>query len=126
MAALRFEAMRTLVETQTLDLSLLAHQPLAEITSGQFPGERLVACYNPLVAQERHRKRVALLDATEAALAPIAREVARRTKKPLTKAEIGQKVGRVLHHYHMASTSRSRLTTGCAAMRVVPLRSNAS
>jgi transposase len=101
-AALRFEAIRKLVETQTLDLSLLAHQPLAEITSGQFPGERLVACYNPLVAQERHRKRVALLEATEAELAPIAREVARRTKKPLTRAEIGQKVGRVLHHYHMA------------------------
>ncbi len=101
-AALRFEAIRKLVETQTLALPLLAHQPLAEITSGQFPGERLVACYNPLVAQARHRKRVALLEATEAELAPITREVAHRTKKPLTKAEIGQKVGRVLHHYHMA------------------------
>src|SRR6266571_2074004 len=101
-AALRFEAIRKLVETQTLALPLLAHQPLAEITSGQFPGERLVACYNPLVAQARHRKRVALLEATEAELAPITREVAHRTKKPLTKAEIGQKVGRVLHNYHMA------------------------
>lgn len=111
-AALRFEAIRKLVETQTLDLSLLAHQPLAEITSGQFPGERLVACYNPLVAQERHRKRVALLDATEAELAPIAREVARRTKKPLTKAEIGQKVGRVLHHYHMAKHFEIQIDDG--------------
>jgi len=111
-AALRFEAIRKLVETQTLDLSLLAHQPLAESTSGQFPGERLVACYNPLVAQERHRKRVALLDATEAELAPIAREVARRTKKPLTKAEIGQKVGRVLHHYHMAKHFEIQIDDG--------------
>jgi len=111
-AALRFEAIRKLVETQTLDLSLLAHQPLAEITSGQFPGERLGACYNPLVAQERHCKRVALLDATEAELAPIAREVARRTKKPLTKAEIGQKVGRVLHHYHMAKHFEIQIDDG--------------
>ena len=41
---------------------------------------RLVACDNPLVAQERHRKRSALLEATEAELAPIAREVARRPR----------------------------------------------
>jgi hypothetical protein len=101
-AALRFEAIRKLADTRILDPSLLAHQPLAEMTSGQFPGERLVACYNPLVAQERYRKRTALLEATETELATIAREVARRTKKPLTKVTIGQKVGRVLHHYHMA------------------------
>ena len=55
-----------------------------------------MACYNPLVAHDRQRKRSALLEATEAELAPMVREVARRTKHPLTKAEIGQKVGRVL------------------------------
>jgi len=111
-AALRFEAIRKLVETQTLDLSLLASQALAEITSAQFPGERLVACYNPLVAHERQRKRSALLEATEAELAPIVREVARRTKHPLPKAEIGQKVGRVLHHYHMAKHFEVQIEDG--------------
>lgn len=110
--ALRFETIRKLADTQTFDPLLVAHQPLAEITSGQFPGERLVACYNPLVAQERHRKRTALLEATEADLTAVAREVARRTKKPLTQAEIGQKVGRVLHHYHMAKHFEVQIADG--------------
>jgi hypothetical protein len=99
---LRFEAIRKLADTSTLDRVLVAHEPLAEITSAQFPGERLVACYNPLVAQERQRKRHALLEATEQDLAAIVREVARRTKPPLRQAEIGQKVGQGLHHYHRA------------------------
>jgi len=99
---LRFEAIRKLADTHTLDMVLVAHEPLAEITSAQFPGERLVACYNPLVAQERQRKRHALLAATEDDLAAIVREVARRTKTPLSQAEIGKKVGQVLRHYHMA------------------------
>jgi hypothetical protein len=101
-AALRFEAIRKLADTHTLDMVLVAHEPLAEITSAQCPGERLVACYNPLVAQERQRKRHALLAATEDDLAAIVREVARRPKTPLSQAEIGKKVGQVLHHYHMA------------------------
>ncbi|HSX83666.1 MAG TPA: IS1634 family transposase, partial [Candidatus Saccharimonadia bacterium] len=101
-AALRFEAIRKLADTHTLDVALVAHERLAEITSVQFPGERLVACYNPLVAQQRQRKRHALLEATEHDLAAIVREVARRTKTPLGQAEIGKKVGQVLHHYHMA------------------------
>lgn len=100
-SALRFEAIRKLVDTQTLDPVRVVQQSLAEMTSVQFPGERLIACYNPLVAQERHRKRTALLEATEHDLAAIAREVARRTMTPLTKAEIGKKVGLVLHHYHV-------------------------
>jgi len=101
-AALRFEAMRKLADTHALDVAWVAHAPLAEITSAQFPGERLVACCNPLVAQERQRKRHALLEATDHDLAAIVREVARRTKTPLGQAEIGKKVGQVLHHYHMA------------------------
>mgnify|MGYP000025297975 CR=1 FL=1 len=74
---------------------------LAEICSPEFPNERLVACYNPLLAEERRRKRQVLLEATEADLDKIVREVARRTKTPLGKAEIGKKVGKVLHHYKM-------------------------
>jgi hypothetical protein len=101
-AALRFEAIRKLADTQPLGLSLGAPPPLAEITSAHFPGERLMVCYNPLVAQERQRKRHALLEATEKDLAAIAREVARRTKTPLAPAEIGKKIGKVLHHYPMA------------------------
>jgi hypothetical protein len=101
-AALRFEAIRKLADTQPLDLSLGAPPPLAEITSAHFPGERLMVGYNPLVAQERQRKRHALLEATEKDLAAIAREVARRTQTPLAPAEMGKKVGKVLHHSHLA------------------------
>ena len=111
-AALRFEAIRKLADHQSIDLARLPHQRLAEITSEQFPGERLVACYNPLVAQERHRKRSALLEATETELAPIAREVARRTKKLLSKAAIGQKVGPVLRHYRMAKHFEVQIDDG--------------
>ena len=111
-AALRFEAIRKLADARTLDPSLLAHQPLAEMTSGRFPGERLVACYNPRVAEERRRKRTALLEATEAELATIARDVARRTKTPLAKVAIGQRVGRVMHHYHMAKHFEVQIDDG--------------
>ena len=94
-SALRGPAIRALVEHGSLQLSLFDAQNLAEITAPEYPGERLVACFNPLLAEERCRKREALLDATEGAFAKIAREVARRRKTPLTAAEIGVKVGRV-------------------------------
>jgi len=72
---------------------------LAEITSPDFPGERLVACFNPLLAERRRQKREELLAATEAGLARIAAEVQRRTRTPLKKGEIGVKVGKVLDKY---------------------------
>ena len=81
-------------------------QNLAEISSPDFPGERLVACYNPILAERRQRKREALLAATEVKLQRIAREVGRRTKKPLKKAEIGVKVGRVLHRHKVGKHFR--------------------
>ena len=98
-SALRSTAIRKLLDTECLQLSLFDQKNLAEITSIDFPGERLIACYNPLLAEERRRKRQALLEATEAKFDKIRRQVARRTKTPLDKAEIGKKVGKVLNHY---------------------------
>ena len=98
-SALRSRAIRDLVDGGSLQLSLFDEKNLAEIASAVFPGERLVACFNPLLAEERRRKREDLLQATEKSLGKIAREVARRTKKPLSKAEIGQKVGKVINRY---------------------------
>ncbi|MEW5725718.1 MAG: IS1634 family transposase [Thermodesulfobacteriota bacterium] len=100
-SALRFESVRRLVEEGPRQLSLFDRQNLAEISSPAFPGERLVACFNPLLAEERGRKREELLQATEAALSQIVREAARRRKTPLTQAEIGRKVGRVLGRFRM-------------------------
>ena len=101
-SALRSPAIRALVESGTLQLSLFDVQHLAEISSPAYPGERLVACFNPLLADERRRKREALLTATERELATLARTAARRTRTPFDDATLGQKVGRVINHYKMA------------------------
>jgi len=98
-SALRGPAIRGLVETGSLQLSLFDEQNLAEIRSPEYPGERLVACFNPLLAEERRRKRQELIEATEKDLEKIAAEVKRRTRTPLGEAEIALKAGRVLHRF---------------------------
>lgn len=98
-SALTSVAIRKLVTQGALQLSLFDHQHLAEISSPDFPGERLMACYNPVLAQERSRKRQALLEATEQGLTKLAREVARRTKKPLAGSAIGLKAGKILERH---------------------------
>ena len=99
LSALRPEAIRKLIEKGCLERSLFDERNLAEITSPDFPKERLVACFNPMLEDRRRRKRESLLAATEKQFARIAAEVARRRKKPLTKAEIGVKTGKVLNKY---------------------------
>jgi len=101
-SALKGGAIRELVETGGLQLSLFDQQNLAEIHSSLYPEERLVACFNPLLAEERKRKREELLLATERELKPIAKEVARRKKKILSKEAIGLKVGKVVNRFKVA------------------------
>jgi len=100
-SSLRSPAIRSLVESGHLQRSLFDETDLAEIRAPEFPGERLIACFNPLLAAERRRKREELLQATEKALGRLEAEVKRRTKTPLGKAEIGVKAGRVLGHFKM-------------------------
>jgi len=95
LSALRSDAIRTLIDKGRIERSLFDEVNLAEIHSPDFPGERLVACYNPILAERRRRKRDELLAATEAKFRKIAAEVSRRTKTPLTQDQIGVKVGRV-------------------------------
>lgn len=83
-------------------MSLFDGKNLAEIHSPDFSDERLVACYNPILAEERRQKREKLLSATEKGLEKIVEEVARRTKTPLDKAEIGKKVGKVINRFKVA------------------------
>jgi transposase len=73
--ALRSPQVKKLVKEGSLQLSLFDQTNLAEIESAAYPGERLVVCRNPLVAQERARRREDLLAATEVALAPIKQRV---------------------------------------------------
>ncbi|MGH8918063.1 MAG: IS1634 family transposase, partial [Actinomycetes bacterium] len=82
-----------------LQMSLFDTVNFAEITHPDYPGERLICCRNPALADERARKRTELLAATEQKLAPI---VAAVTAGRLTgAAKIGVKVGRVLGKYKM-------------------------
>jgi transposase len=97
--ALTSTAIRDLVEQGALQLSLLDEKNLAEITAAAYPGERLMVCHNPVLEEQRQRKRQALLEATEKSLQKISQEVARRKNKPLTSAEIGVKIGKVLGRY---------------------------
>jgi hypothetical protein len=93
-----------------LQLSLFDEQDLAEISSPDYPGERLVACRNPFLAAERARKRADLLQATEDDLAKIAAQVqAGRVKDP---DKIGLKAGRVINKRKVAKHFILDITEG--------------
>jgi hypothetical protein len=96
--ALRAPAIKKLMaDDGPLQLSLLDEQDLAEITSPDFPGERLIACRNPVLAADRARKREDLLQATGKALAPVAARV--RAGKLAGAGKIGVAVGKVINKY---------------------------
>ena len=94
--ALRAPQVKALVRDGDLQLTLFDQTDLAEITSADFPGERLVACKNPFLEAERARKRESLLQATEADLAKIAAACA-RARRPLRGTDtIAARADRVL------------------------------
>jgi hypothetical protein len=97
--ALKAPQVKRLARTGAFQPSLFDEINLAEVASEEFPGERLVVCRNPLVAAERARKREALLEATEADLAPIAERVA--AGRLTAAAEIGLAVGAVTKRHRV-------------------------
>jgi transposase len=101
-SALRSGAIRRLLAEGLLIRESLETERLAEITSPEFPGERLMACYNPQLAQQRRHKRQELLAATEAQLKALATSVARPGSPPETAAEIGVRAGKVINKYKIA------------------------
>jgi len=100
--AVNSRTVKGMVESGALQLSLFDKQDLAEITHPDHPGERFIACFNPLLAEERSRKREDLLRSTEKELARIEAEVSRRRGTPMTEKEIALKVGRVIDRRKMA------------------------
>ncbi len=100
--AVRAPAIKTLVHSGTLQLSLFDQRDMASITAPEFPGERLVVCRNPDLAAERTRKREDLLAATERDLARIQTAVARRRDPLRGTAEIALAVGKVINKHKMA------------------------
>ena len=100
--ALRAPQVKKLVRGGDLQLTLFDVQDLAEITSPDFPGERLVACKNPFLEAERARKRESLLAATEADLEKIAAACARARRPLRGKDKIAVRAGRVLNRRKVA------------------------
>ena len=100
--ALRAPQIKALVEADALQLSLFDEQNLVEISSPDYPGERLVCCRNPALAVERARKRDELLAATEKELDKIA-AATRRDRQPLRgRDKIALRVGKVINKFKMA------------------------
>ena len=101
-SALRSGAIRRLMAKGHLIKKDLEAERLAEISSPDFPGERLVACYNPQLAEQRRHKRQELLAATQAELEALAASVRRPAGEPETAADIGVRAGKIINHYKMA------------------------
>jgi transposase len=100
-SALRANQIQKLAQDGQLQMSLFDKTDLVEIAHPDFPGERLIACFNPLLAEERSRKRPDLLAATEKQLEKIA-AASKRAQRPLRgKHNIGLRVGKILNRYKM-------------------------
>lgn len=111
--ALRAPAIQALADGGPLQLSLFDEKDMAEISSPDYPGERLIVCRNPALAAERARKREDLLAATEADLAKI-RAATIRARNPLRgQDKIALRVGAVLgrrkvaKHFHLTITEET-------------------
>jgi hypothetical protein len=100
-SALRSDGIRKLINGKLVQRSLFDERDLAEITSADFPGERLVVCRNPQLADERSRKREELLRATEKQLEPIRQATLRKTRPLRGKKDIGLRVGKVINKHKM-------------------------
>ena len=100
--ALRSSAIQQLVSTGALQRSLVDQRDLAQITSPDYPGERLVVCKNPLLAAARARKREDLLQATERELDKIVTATQRPKRRLQGQDQIGLRVGRVLQRFKVA------------------------
>jgi transposase len=108
-SALRASQIQKLATSGQLQMSLFDKTDLVEIAHPDFPGERLIACFNPLLAEERARKRPELLAATEKHLEKIA-AATRRPKRPLRgKQNIGVRAGKILNRYKMGKHFQLRI-----------------
>jgi len=94
------------------DAPLFTQGDLAELQHPDFPGERLVACYNPLLAMDRRHTREELLACTEKLLAKLAAHVSARKEKPFSAAEIGVKVGRAVNRYKVGKHFALEISDG--------------
>ncbi len=105
-SALRHGAIRPMVEARVITPSLFDERGIAEITHPDYPDERLIACFNPITAEEQTRKREVLLELTEKELKKVT-DACTREHKPLEgKGEIGLKAGAVLSKFKVGKYFR--------------------
>lgn len=116
-SALKTAQIRKLMSSGDLQLSLFDQRNLAEITSAEFSGERLVVCRNPHLAAERARKREDLLAATERELEKVTHMVTgpRGSLRNADAGKIGQRAGRVINKYKVAKHFELEITDGTFA-----------
>jgi hypothetical protein len=108
--ALRAPAIKSLLREGALQRSLFDEVDLAEITSQDFPGERLIVCRNPLLAAERARKRQELLEATEREFEKIVVATKRKTRRLSGTDKIGLRVGKVRNKYKVSKHFDLKIT----------------
>jgi hypothetical protein len=118
-SALKSAQIRKLMKAGDLQLSLFDQLNLAEITSAEFPDERLVVCRNPHLAAERARKREDLLQATERELDKVTASVTnpRGRLHRADAGQVGQRVGRVINKYKVAKHFELEITDGAFTYR---------
>jgi hypothetical protein len=114
-SALRSTQIATLVKDGDLQLGLFDQRNLAQITSPKFPGERLVVCKNPALAEDRARKREELLQATEQELDKVLEAVAAGRLK--SAAAIGERVGRIVGRHKVGKHFQREIGEGTFSYR---------
>jgi transposase len=109
-SALRGPAIKKLLENKDFTMSLFDDRDLAEITSPDYPGERLLVCRNPLLSEDRRRTREELLKATEKVLEPITKAT-RRKRNPLRgKKDIALRAGKIINKYKVGKHFKLTIT----------------
>jgi Transposase DDE domain len=109
-SALRTTEIRRLVAGSGFQFSLFDERDFGEVHSPEFPGERLIACRNPLLQQERARKREDLLQATERELEAIVKATQRSKNRLQGKARIALRVGKVVNRFKVGKHFRLEIT----------------
>jgi len=98
-SALKAPQIRKIMTDNQIEKSLFDKQDIAEITHPDYPGERLMVCYNPLLEAKREKTRQSLLEATEKEMQRIVKATSRKRKPLRTVKEIGIAVGKIVNKY---------------------------
>ena len=117
--ALKTGEIRKLLENEGLQMGLFDERNLFELTDPGFPGERLVACRNPLLAERRAHTRQSLIEATTREFEKVQRMVARGKLKDAAEKEIGLRVGRVANKYSVAKHFEFEISKGSFTFRLL-------